>query len=378
MRETNSQGKACVVPLAIAASLGVAGMGLVSSGIVVADTVTDTINVTVQPSCTFNSVEDKTYIGSAANGTEVDNFNDSGIHEFNLFCNDNNGYIVTATPYDLEADGIEDVIAYTDDYTHTGVNSMWTAEIASETTGVTVVNPVVPVGGGTIISSDSSTTATGADFTATYSAYVGTATPAGTYTGTIIYTLTASGTSNNGNSGTNGGDSGSGTTNDSENADNNGGSGTEDPNNNGGSGTGGTGNNGGTGGETTNNSSNNTPSNAPLATNNTYNSYSTTNTYNTTNYTSGSGAGTTSTPVATTGNTNDTTGSTTGTGTNSESTTGTSNGYEKPLGVTTNTSSTNEGSGIDWVPIAVTAGVLATAGIAAVALAKNNKEEDQQ
>ena len=377
MSEKSLQNKTYAASVVAVAGLGMAGMGLVSSGIVVADTVTDTINVTVQPSCTFNSVEDKTYIGSAANGTEVDNFNDSGIHEFNLFCNDNNGYIVTATPYDLEANGIEDVIAYTDNYTHTGVNSMWTAVIESDTPGLTVTSPV-PIGGGTIISSDSSTTAAGADFTATYSAYVGTATPAGTYTGTIIYTLTASGTSNNGNSGTNGGNSGSGTTNDSENADNNGGSGTEDPNNNGGNGTGGTGNNGGTGGETTNNSSNNTPSNAPLATNNTYNSYSTTNTYNTTNYTSGSGAGTTSTPVATTGNTNGTTGSTTGTGTNSGSTTGTSNGYEKPLGVTTNTSSTNEESGIDWVPIAVTAGVLATAGIAAVALAKNNKEEDQQ
>ena len=149
MKKTSSQGKARIAPAGVAAVLGMAGMGLVSNGVVVADTtsVTDTISVTVQPSCTFNSVEDKTYIGSAANGTEVENFNDSGVHEFNLFCNDNNGFVVTATPYDLEATGISDVIAYTDNYTHTGVNSMWTAAIASEATGVTVV-PVVPIGGG--------------------------------------------------------------------------------------------------------------------------------------------------------------------------------------------------------------------------------------
>ena len=376
MSEKSLQNKTYAASVVAVAGFGMAGMGLVSSGIVVADTVTDTINVTVQPSCTFNSVEDKTYIGSAANGTEVNNFNDSGAHEFNLFCNNNNGFIVTATPDDLEADGIDGVIAYTDNYTHTGVDSMWTAVIESDTPGLTVTSPV-PVGGGTIISSDSSTTATGADFTATYSAYVGTATPAGTYTGTIVYTLTAAGTSNSGNSGGDSGNSGDSGTGD------NSGSGTGTGGNSGGSGTG-TGGGSGTGGEAQDNSggsgneSSNTPSNAPTMLNNTYNSYSTTNTYNTTNYTSGSGAGTTSTPVAATGNTNDTTGSTTGTGTNSGSTTGTSNGYEKPLGVTTNTSSTNEESGIDWVPIAVTAGVLATAGIAAVALAKNNKEEDQQ
>ena len=198
MKKNGSQGKARIAPVGVAAVLGMAGMGLVSGGVVAADTtsVTDTINVTVQPSCTFNSVEDKTYTGSAANGTEVGNFNDSGVHEFNLFCNDNNGFIVTATPYDLEATGVEDVIAYTDNYNPSGANSIWSAAIESEATGVTVV-PVVPIGGGTILSSDTSTATAGVDFSATYSAYVGTATPAGTYTGTIVYTLTAAGTSNN-------------------------------------------------------------------------------------------------------------------------------------------------------------------------------------
>ena len=384
MRETNSQGKACVVPLAVAAGLGIAGMGLVSDGIVAADTtsVTDTINVTVQPSCTFNSVEDKTYIGSAANGAEVNNFNDSGIHEFNLFCNDNNGFIVTATPYNLEATGIEDVISYTDNYTHTGVDSMWTAEIASEATGVTVASPV-PVGGGTIVSSGSSTSAAGVDFTATYKAYVGTATPAGTYTGTIVYTLTASGTSNGGNnSGSgNGGESGTG-----DNGGTNGESGTNSGNettentegngDSGNSGAGGSGSGTGSGDANSGGSSDApeiTPNNAPLASSNTYNTYSTTNTYNTTNYTGG-GTGTTGTQVATSGNMNDTTNN--ATNGDSEGDSSTNSGYEKPLGVTTtSTSSSDENSGVDFMPLVVAGAIVATGGVAAVALARSNKEE---
>lgn len=377
MKKMSSQGKARIAPVGVAAVLGMAGMGLVSSGVVMADvsSVTDTINITVQSSCTFNSVEDKTYTGSAANGTEVNDFTESGIHEFNLFCNDNNGFVVTATPYDLEATGVTDVIAYTDNYTHTGVNSMWTAEIASDTAGVTVASPV-PVGGGTIVSSDSSTTAAGVDFTATYKAYVGTATPAGTYTGTIEYTLTAAGTSN---SVSGGGDdnSGNGETGDSgENGGQASGGGET-----GGSETG-SGDNSGTdsGNDVTDNSgSGDTPSNspqsaAPKALNNTYNSYSTTNTYNTTNYSGGSGASTpalASTQGVTSGDSD---------GDDSE----VSNSYEKPLGVTTKTdapassssSSSNEGSGVDPLPLIAAGAALAAAGVAAVAVAKSDKKEE--
>ena len=371
MKKTNSQGKARIAPVGVAAVLGMAGMGLVSGGVVAADTtsVTDAISVGVLPSCTFNSIEGETYTGSAANGTEVDNFNDSGVHEFNVFCNDYNGYIVTATPYDLEATGISDVIAYTDNYTHTGINSMWTAAIASETEGVTVV-PVVPIGGGTIISSNSGTTAGGATFTATYSAYVGSQTPAGTYEGTIVYTLTAAGTSSNVSGGGN------------DNSDN---GETGDSGENGGQASGGGETGGGdnsstdSGNDVTDNSgSGDTPSNspqsaAPKALNNTYNSYSTTNTYNTTNYSGGSGASTpalASTQGVTNGDSD---------GDDSEA----SNSYEKPLGVTTKTdmpssssSSSNEGSGVDPLPLIAAGAALAVAGVTAVAVAKSDKKEE--
>ena len=378
MRETGLRGKTCVVPVAIAAGLGMAGMGLVSSGAVAATDVTsmtDTLNVEVLLSCTFNSVTNKTYVGSADNGTEVENFNDGGVHEFSLFCNGSNGYTVTATPHDLEATGIANVISYTDNYTPSGTSGLWTAAITSDASGVTVI-PVVPVGGGTIISSDSGTEAAGISFTATYSAYVGTATPAGTYTGTIVYTLTASeasngggsgsgGTGDNGNGGDSGTDSGNGAT-----GNNGGSSGDSGSGGTGGSGSGDANSNNGGSGDT-----NNTPSNVPVALNNTYNTYntySTTNTYNTTNY-SGGGA---SVPAVTSGSTNDATNGAASGDNDSSSSSGANDDYEQPLGVTTNTSSTSsKSSGVDPMPLIV-AGVLAVAGTAgAVALARSNQEE---
>ena len=389
MKETGLRSRTYVVPVVVAAGLGMAGMGLLSDGVVKADTTsaTDTINVTVQPSCTFTNVSDETYAGSAANGTQVNNFNDNGQHVFNLFCNDHNGFEVSATAYDLEATGVEDVIAYTDNYTHTGVNSMWTAGITSSSTGVTVV-PIVPVGGGTIFSSDTNTSAAGVSFTATYSAYVGTATPAGTYTGTIVYTLTASGTSNS-----NSGSGGSGTgDNSGSQQDNNGGgdnsganSGNEETGTGDNSGTG-AGDNSGSGSNPDANSgsgsnpsnANSTPSNtnaAPLSMNsfyNTYNTSNTTNTYNT-NYSGGSSA-----PAATSGqtatiDTNDTTGNDTTNSNNS----GAGDSYEQPLGVMSTTSSSSDSNtGMDPMPI-VAAGALTMAGVAAIALARSSKKEEE-
>ena len=364
MKEKDLHGKACIAPVVVA-GLGMVGLGLVSDGIVAADTtsVTDAINVTVSPSCTFNSTIDKTYSGSAANGMEVDNFNESGVHEFSLFCNDNNGYVVTAKAYDLTATGIEDVISYTDNYTHTGVDSMWTAVIASDTAGVTVASPVPAGNGGTIVSADSNTTAAGATFTATYSAYVGTATPAGTYTGTIVYTLTASGASNSGGSNSGSGDINQ--NNNGENGDNSGSDVMDNTDNNGDLSDSGPNNinpdNANTGAP--NNTPNNTQSATPLALNNTYNTYNVTNN-------SGSGTSmpaTTSTQGATSGSSN---------GATSNNNAGSSDNYEKPLGVVTTTAtSADKNSGIDLMPVVVVGAVLAVAGVAAVVVAQRDKDE---
>ena len=371
MKETDLRSKTCVVPVAIAAGLGMAGMGLVSEGMAMADTtsVTDTLSVNVLLSCTFSGTGNKTYTGSADNGTEVNDFDDSGVHEFNLFCNDRNGYTVTATPYDLKATGIDEVISYTDNYTHTGTSGMWTAAIASNTEGVTAT-PVVPAGGGTIISADSNTPAGGTTFTATYNAYVGTDTPAGTYAGTIVYTLIASGASSNGNATQ--ADVG-----DSEDDDEN--SGTESGN----SGTGGSSTDGANSNEAnvdvdSGKSANGTQSASSPTLNNTYNTYtyntySTTNTYNTTNYPTSSGV---SVPVATNMQAVMSENENTGTTSNDDDGAEADDNYEKPLGVTTSTSSSNENSGVDPMPLVAAAGALAIAGVVAVAIARSEKKED--
>ena len=358
MSEISSQSKLRIAPIAVAASLSAVGMGLVSDGVAMADSVTDTIDVTVSTSCTFNSISSKTYAGSAANGAEVNNFTDAGVHEFNLFCNDNSGFVVSATPHNLTATGLQDVVAYTDNYTPSGTSSLWTANVTSETTGLTVV-PVVPAAGGTIISSNTHTAASGASFAATYEAYIGSETPAGTYTGTIVYTLSPSGSVNSGsNSGSQGGDIGSNTGIDNENT---------NPDSN--------------QGENINNpdSSNSGSSNSGANTNNTQNTPSlmtspTYNTYNVTNYPGGASV------ASTLG------GSTVGSSTNEANTSSTADGddsdagdsYEKPLGVTNTKTSSDKTSGeMDPAPI-IAAGVLAASGIAAIVVAKNrDKEEDK-
>lgn len=354
MREISSHSKVRIAPVAIAAGLGITGMGLLSSGVAMADSpLSDSINVTVTPSCTFSgSNNDKNYAGSAVNGAQVSNFNDSGEHVFNLFCNNNNGFIVTATPHNLRDSSINTNINYTDTYTHSGADGQWTAGISSDATGVTVVS-TVPAGGGTILSSSSHTGASGVSFTATYLAYVGSSTPAGIYTGTIEYTLTASGTTG----GESGNDSGSGT----------GGSGT-------GSETGGNSTDEPTGGSSTPEpdagTSSTQPNAAPLMTPQN-NSYSTYNTYNTSNY---QGAGST-VPMLDRAVTSSLASGESTAANGSSSTTGDS--YEKPLGVTsTSRTSSSKNSGVDPVPIVV-AGIIAASGISIVALAKSrNREED--
>lgn len=381
MRDIGSRNKTCLVPVALVAGLSVAGMGLLSESVVMAsDSVTDTINVTVTPSCTFNSAVDKTYTGSAANGAEVENFTDSGVHSFNLFCNNHSGFTVSATNHDLAATGITPKITYTNSYSPSGTDSQWTAVIASSSTGVTVTSPA-PVGTGTIISSSTNTGASGVTFTATYFAYVGTAMPAGTYTGTIEYTLAPSGSQNSGNgSGTQGGSgSGTGANTDNNNGGNGGNSGSEEPteqtpnpvDTNSGDSTQGT--------SQTNGTNSLNPSSLMMSPSNTYSTtYNTYNTYNTTNYqNSGSSAPTIGKAAATPETNEESSSSSTssnGSGSNTDSS------YEKPLGVTTTKSSTTEKStgSVDPMPVLLAGGLALSGVVAVVVIANGNKEKENK
>lgn len=183
--------------LAIAgASLALAAMPVV--GVFAADdrAVTDTISVQVAASCTFSQGgDDATY--SYANGTNASGVvnpvnNSSNVHTFTVFCNQNSGYTVAAEASALSATGITDVFAYKATLPSTGADGAWNATIAADagnTNALTVAQLADNGASKTVVTGSQASAAAGETFTATYTAYIGTETPAGTYTGTIGYTL---------------------------------------------------------------------------------------------------------------------------------------------------------------------------------------------
>ena len=157
--------------------------------------VTDTIQVTVSPSCTFSQGgDDATYSATGTNtsGVVQPKNNNTNVHTFTVFCNNNTGYKVSATAQALNQNpAISANFAYAATLPSTGTTGAWHAEIATEDTGLTATQ--LPASGAAtdIITKAAASDADGENFTATYTAYIGTATPSGTYSGTIGYTLAA-------------------------------------------------------------------------------------------------------------------------------------------------------------------------------------------
>ena len=176
-----------------AASIALAAMPVV--GVFADDdrSVTDTINVTIEASCTFSQGGDDaaySYSGTNADGVVNPVNNSSNVHTFTVFCNNNSGYKVSATATALnQSPAISDNFAYVASLPSSGVDGAWNATIATSAAALTAAQ--LPDGGtATDIISNAGASATGGEtFTATYTAYIGTETPAGTYTGTIAYTL---------------------------------------------------------------------------------------------------------------------------------------------------------------------------------------------
>ena len=198
--------------LAIAgASLALAAMPVV--GVFAADgdilNITDTIQLTVNATCTFNTDDsavatNTTYSATVANGA-VASLSNGSAHKFNVFCNDTDGWKVTAgVPNNLTPPAASTtnnhVIAYQDTAIPAAASGTkegaWTATVSgsftsAELSGINTVSNVnyIDDEGGIIATEASSTDAS--TFTVTYAAYVGTETAADTYTGTIGYTLAA-------------------------------------------------------------------------------------------------------------------------------------------------------------------------------------------
>lgn len=175
-----------------AAAVALAAMPM--AGVFAADDtqVVDTIQVTVDSACTFNaeqsaSMSDTTYSATVKNGAEA-SFNNSGAHKFNVMCNNNSGYNVTATATPLTGGTVStNTIPYTASYVNSGANGDWSATVAAGTNNASAVTTGAITSGSVIVTQNAATAST--DFTVTYKAYVGTTTPADTYTGTMTYDL---------------------------------------------------------------------------------------------------------------------------------------------------------------------------------------------
>ncbi len=178
--------------IAGASVVALAGAAMPMVGVFADDdrSVTDTINVTVDASCAFTQGGDNgTYEANGANGASVQpKTNNTNVHTFTVFCNTNSGYKVSATAHDLTQSGVTDKF----DYSATlpsGADSGWNAAIGKTTQSLTIAQLTAADTPTDIVTLGAASVTGGETFTATYSAYIGTETPAGTYTGTIEYTL---------------------------------------------------------------------------------------------------------------------------------------------------------------------------------------------
>lgn len=173
-----------------AASVALAAMPVVGVFAVDDKQVVDTIELTVNATCSFNtnssaSSSDTEYAATVANGAEA--AFGTATHKFNVTCNDNEGWKVTATPTVLTGAAKSNTLPFvtSTNYSASGSTGMWSADIANGAGGATVT----PFGDTATIIATKAASTDNADFTVTYKAYVGTTTPADVYTGTMTYDL---------------------------------------------------------------------------------------------------------------------------------------------------------------------------------------------
>lgn len=163
---------------------------------------TDTISIQVKDACSFTAGDaDRTYsVANATNGTPVSPTNTDGpgnVHSFTVFCNKNSGYTVSSTAANLTASNISDVFAYATSLPNAQseaaakADGKWNATIAAGAglTDQEISQITAAATAATIVNHGAASVADGETFTSTYTAWVGTETPAGTYSGTISYTL---------------------------------------------------------------------------------------------------------------------------------------------------------------------------------------------
>jgi len=165
-----------------AASLAVAAMPVVG---VFADnitTMTDSITVTVESSCTFDAASHSHSKTMTANKAE-----DVGTTTMKVTCNDYQGYTVTGTFIDLSGDG-GNKLTFTNAAPTAG-NSNWAA-YSTPTIDGTAGTPAYLTNNGEVIKNTKQTIAAGDTASIVYKASTANNQAAGAYTGTATYTLT--------------------------------------------------------------------------------------------------------------------------------------------------------------------------------------------
>lgn len=213
-----------------AASLAVTAMPVV--GVFALDSVNpveDTIQVTVNATCTFRGelnvtpagdggttsdgttdTAGNTYSASGTIGEIVSpQYSSSDTHSFTTFCNDNEGYTVSAAATalswvsgDAGSTDSGDTFAYTNATLAnstsgaTGISGKWHATIATSDSAAEGQDPAMTIaqvadGGSStdIVTMTDASDTDGETWSAQYKAYIGTETATGTYSGTITYTL---------------------------------------------------------------------------------------------------------------------------------------------------------------------------------------------
>lgn len=192
--------------IAGAASVALAAMPVV--GVFAADvtTSTDTLEIKVDPTCSFTTGNQgetqtsQTFTDTVLNGKKAA-FKVSGsaktVHKFNVVCNDNDGWKVTAAGQDLSGatqtnnHKISMVAAAVPAADSGTTEGQWSGALSG--TGV-ISGGYIPLPtqeiAAPVIATESASTDSSA-FTVTYDAYVGTETAADTYTGQVSYSLSA-------------------------------------------------------------------------------------------------------------------------------------------------------------------------------------------
>ena len=206
------KNKALIAPLGLVGITILSGVFLMSSySYATSDNtdIVDEINITVPISCTMSGTGMTSHTANMSNGSYTPNI---GTTTLKVFCNDEEGFAIFAAGYTGDEIGgtnstkLVNSASAVDNTISTGTAtsgniSNWAMKLTTNSSATYVVTldngfgayssvpssytKVAHRGSGT----DIGTTATGAELTTTYAAFVNQTQPAGTYIGKVIYTL---------------------------------------------------------------------------------------------------------------------------------------------------------------------------------------------